>query len=220
MSNRISSNWNTYNSDSANFFNKIFFLDLMALAYEKLLKRASFKKPISIIELGCGTGYTSYRISRMIPTKKITLVDSNAHMINIAKRTFLNVACKKEFIQKDFFKLNLKQKYDLVHSGGVVEHFNDDKRKKLINLHAELVAPDGYCIIYAPTPTFSYRLVRRISEMLGLWNFPDEVPIRKTQLIREVQEAGLTVLGSNYFWRLFLTEVGVLAKKPKDWSKL
>jgi cyclopropane fatty-acyl-phospholipid synthase-like methyltransferase len=157
-------------------------------AYRELLTETKFKAPISILELGSGTGYTTLQISKRIPTNKITLVDYNHKMLDISRKTLIPAKCKKEFIQKNIFHLNLREKFDLVHSAGLVEHFGGQKKKQIFKLHAQLTKPGGYCIIYAPTPTISYRIIRKTAELLGAWIFADEIPLTEKELVQEVKK--------------------------------
>ena len=129
-------------------------------AYSDLLKSIEFDKPIDILELGCGTGYINRWLYKRYKVNKITLIDSNKKMLNIAKQTLSDVSCKKEFIHKDFFNFETDGKYDIVHSQGVIEHFEPQDRHKLLTRHFSLTKPGGYCIVYSPTPTKFYLFFR------------------------------------------------------------
>jgi len=59
-------------------------------AYADLLRGVSFDKPIKIIELGCGTGYHTSRMTRMYPVAKVTLVDFNANVIEDTKASSIS----------------------------------------------------------------------------------------------------------------------------------
>lgn len=209
---RTPTDWNKYKSDSDSFFHRIF-LESVTKAYAGLLKHAKFREPITILELGCGTGYTNKWLCRKYKVKKITLVDSNERMLNIAAKTLSKELCKKEFIKADFFRLKSEEKYDLVHSQGVIEHFEPKKRLELLKKHADLTKAEGYCVIYFPTPTFTYVLLRKIMEILGIWIFHDEVPLKKGTVTEEMESFGLKEVKGNYLSRFFLTEYGVLFKK-------
>ncbi|MFQ6012038.1 MAG: class I SAM-dependent methyltransferase [Thermoplasmata archaeon] len=186
----------------------------MYRGYRDLLRLAHFPEPVSILELGAGTGYTTLRLCRTLPVRKVTLVDSNASMLEAARRILDGVRCVKAFLREDVLDLALAERFDLVHSAGLVEHFATTDRKRLLRLHADHTRTGGYCIVYAPTPTLSYRFWRRMAEGLKVWLFTDEVPLPEARLVGEVREAGLEVLGTNHFWRGFLTEAGILARKP------
>ena len=210
-----SSDWDRYaHYTPSNPLIRWLFLDLMYRGYRDLLRRAQFSGPISVLELGAGTGYTTLKLSESLPIRKITLVDANPSMLRTARDTLKEVACEKTFLHENVLELPLAERFDLVHSAGLVEHFETPDRKQLLRVHADRTRPGGYCIVYAPTPTLSYRFWRRLAEGMNVWLYTDEVPLAEDLLVREVGEAGLGVLGTNHFWRGFLTEVGVIAHKP------
>lgn len=214
MPRRVTTDWDSYaHFDPSNPLVRKLFLDSMFKAYRGLLRHVSFDGPVSILELGSGTGYITQRITRLMPTRRITLVDSNRKMLEIARQTLAAVECEKQFIHSDFFELDLDEGYDLVHSAGVVEHFEDSRRAELLRLHASSLLDGGYCIVYAPTPTPAYRFWRDVAEALDIWPYHDEVPLTRERLVREAGAAGLRVLSVNTFWDYFLTEVGFIASR-------
>ncbi|MFQ5907543.1 MAG: class I SAM-dependent methyltransferase [Thermoplasmata archaeon] len=192
----------------------------MYRGYRDLLGRANFTGPISVLELGAGTGYTTLRLCEKLPVRKVTLVDSNGAMLRTAEGTLDGVRCEKTFLEEDVLDLALEERFDLVHSAGLVEHFETRDRRKLLELHADRTRPGGYCIVYAPTPTLSYRFWRRLAEGMNVWLYTDEVPLPRDVLVREVAEAGLEVLGTNHFWRGFLTEAGVIARRRNSQGRV
>ncbi|MDX1534596.1 MAG: class I SAM-dependent methyltransferase, partial [Thermoplasmata archaeon] len=199
-----SSDWDRYaHYTPSNPVIRWLFLDLMYRGYQDLLRRAHFSGPISVLELGAGTGYTTLRLCQALPVEKVTLVDSNPAMLTTARGTLEGLACEKAFLQTDVLELPVEARFDLVHSAGLVEHFETPERKRLLQLHADLTRPGGYCIVYAPTPTRSYQFWRRLAEGMNVWLYTDEVPLPEDLLVREVGEAGLGVLGTNRFWRGF-----------------
>jgi len=210
--------WNKYlHNRPSNPFVRWFFLDVVVNAYKQLLKYASFPDHSSILELGSGTGYVTKEMSVLLKSKRVTLVDSNPGMLNISKTTFKNIPVKAEFIKSDFFVLDIREKFNLVHSGGVLEHFDQKKQFELVKLHSDLLLPGGYCIIFVPTPTLSYRVSRKLAEIMHLWKYTDEIPMTESELIKIVQKAGLKVLATNYYWKnSWLSEVGVIAQKQKS----
>lgn len=190
-----------------------FFTDAMFQGYRALLRHATFGDAISILELGAGTGSTSRCLAESFPTQKITLVDSNPAMLEAAQRALRGLSCDKAFIEGDLLDLALDERFDLVHSAGLVEHFWGDDQRRVLQVHADLTQRGGYCVIYAPTPTLAYRFWRGLAEGLNLWLFTDEVPLQEGVLIREVERTGLQVLSANRIWRAGLTQAGVLAAK-------
>jgi len=102
---------------------------------------------------------------------------------------------------------------DFVFSVGLVEHFPEEQTRLAIRRHFELAKPGGLVLITFPTPTLSYRLIRRAAEKLGLWRFPDERPIQLEDAVRLCAEHG-EILAKRLNRAILLTQGIVLARKP------
>ena len=102
---------------------------------------------------------------------------------------------------------------DLVFSVGLVEHFSEEQTKIAIRRHFELAKPGGLVLITFPVPTFSYRIIRRAAEMLGIWRFPDERPIRLEDAVALCAEHG-EILAKRLNRAILLTQGIVLVRKP------
>lgn len=160
--------------------------------YKKLLKNLDLESP-RIIELGCGSGRTSLALAKLFKGT-VTLVDNSKTAIIKAKQTFYNQNINVKFIMGDLFSLKLEGGYDLVHSEGLIEHFSEKQLNKLIKLHGLLCKPDGYAIIFAPTPSKTYKMWRFIQERLSVWYYGDEKPILGDELKTLCERNGLRVL--------------------------
>jgi hypothetical protein len=96
----------------------------------------------------------------------------------------------------------------------LIEHFPEDQIDKAVKAHFDLLADNGIVIITFPTPTFLYELTRFFSDLLGIWIFHDEVPIRMGEGRRRVEKFG-HVLYSKINWPIFLTQ-GIIAARVSD----
>jgi cyclopropane fatty-acyl-phospholipid synthase-like methyltransferase len=179
-------------------------------AYDSLLRGFSFSHPIKIVELGCGTGYHTLQMARRYPVSKVTLVDFNTSVIEDTERRFAGLDCEKEFLLSDLFKLELGEKYDIVHSQGLLEHYTPEERKRLIQLHRDLLAPEGIALILVPTPSLVYRFWRGLLEKLHQWIYPDETAIPRAEFARELEESGLEILKIQ---GCHLMEVGAVCRR-------
>lgn len=179
-------------------------------AYANLLRGFSFSRPIKIIELGCGTGYHTLQMTRLYPVSKVTLVDFNASVVEDTRQRFSRLKCEKEFLLRDLFNLDLDEKYDIVHSQGLLEHYTPEERKRLICLHRDLLSPDGLAVILVPTPSLAYRFWRGLLERLHLWIYPDETAISKAEFTRELESGGLEILRMQ---GCHLLEVGAVCRR-------
>lgn len=179
-------------------------------AYAALLQGISFGKPIKIIELGCGTGYHTSQMTKLYPVSKVTLVDANASVIDDTRERLSCLKCEKEFVLQDLFSFEVSEKYDIVHSQGLLEHFTPDEQQKLICLHRDLLKPNGIAVILVPTPSLSYRLWRGFLEKLRLWIYPDEIAISREELTTALEANGLEILKMQI---CHLTEIGAVCRR-------
>ncbi len=85
--------------------------------------------PIRIIDLGCGTGTISMRISEKFPNSKIVCLDIASNMIQIAKHK-LSQHKDAEFLVGDFSKIDFEGKFDVVVSSLALHHLDTDNDKK------------------------------------------------------------------------------------------
>lgn len=160
-------------------------------AYKNLLDNR-IKKPI-ILELGCGTGQISARMIKRYGGKA-TLIDYSRNALEIAKQSFRMHGLPVKAVISDVFKYRSKEKYDLVHSEGLIEHFKGKRQKELVNIHKRFVRQGGYVLISVPCTTWYYRLWRRFQEKRGKWNFGYEKPMTPDELKRLMKACGLDVI--------------------------
>ncbi|MBN1862402.1 MAG: class I SAM-dependent methyltransferase [Dehalococcoidales bacterium] len=182
-------------------------------AYASLLHGFSFQEPVKIIELGCGTGYHTMQMTKLYPVSKVTLVDFNDSVIKDTERRFSAIECEKEFLLGDLFKLKLDEKYHIVHSQGLLEHYTPEERKRLIRLHRDLLAPNGIAVILVPTPSLPYRFWRGLLEKLNQWIYPDETAISRAEFTEELKSSGLEILRIQ---GCHLMEVGAVCRRRPD----
>lgn len=185
-------------------------LGLIWKAYSDLLSGVHFKAPTKIIELGCGTAYNTLQMTKLFQVDKVTLVDSNPNVLAIAEKKLSCLKCEREFLLQDLFSLDLTEKYDIVHSQGLLEHYSLEQKRKLIHLHKELLTANGVTIIIVPTPSLAYRFWRGTMEMMHLWIYPDETAISEAEFKAELEYSGLQILKLK---RYHLTELGAICKE-------
>lgn len=169
----------------------------------------------SIIELGGGNSSFCDTIMHHLFAQFYTVVDSNPRgtllfwMKHPDSDNYTNVCA--DILTLDAASL---EPADLVFSVGLVEHFPEDQTMIAIRRHFELTKPGGLVLITFPVPTFSYRLIRRAAEMLGIWRFPDERPIRLEDAVCLCAEHG-EIIDARLNRAILLTQGIVLARKPR-----
>lgn len=112
-------------------------------------KYASNKK---IMELGAGTGVLALYISSL-SNNKVDALDKDHDMISLSKRYFLSKFENSNinYLCDDIRNINVKEKYDVCYSIGILEHYNDDEIIELIN---KQISISEYVIFGIPTKYF------------------------------------------------------------------
>ena len=148
-----------------------------------------------VIELGCGSGEITARIIKMYGGSA-TLVDNSKEAVILASKNFKKYKIKAKFIQKDLFKFKPQEKFDIVHSEGLIEHFLGEKRNKIIEVHKKCVKKDGFIIISVPRPVWYYKIAKWLLEKVNKWPFGFEHAINSYELKEILENNGLRVLES------------------------
>ena len=79
-------------------------------AFEKLFKKFCKKRPMTILDVGCGTGSHSLLFSER--GYSVTGIDISKRMIELAKRKASKEGSNVEFIAQDMRKLDLSKRFD------------------------------------------------------------------------------------------------------------
>jgi len=165
--------------------------------YLKLLKCKKLPKKINIIELGSGTGKLSLKLYKFFNNCKCTLVDYSKSALELSKRKFKeNNIHNQNFIYANVLEFKTKKKYDIVHSGGLIEHFSGSELNKIVRKHVELCKKNGLIIIMVPAPLLWYKLYRKTMECLGKWPKNIETPMDEHYLVQLTEKNGIKVLDS------------------------
>ncbi len=162
----------------------------------------------------CGGGNSCFvnGFRERLYIKVYDIIDNCELAVELARenRAITNAYCID--LLKESNEENLKQKYNLVYSVGLVEHFSDEERQKIIFHHFAMCEEGGYVLITAPTPTLKYRFIRKCMELMHVWQFWDETPLTVEQLRTDVEKFGEIVFcGINK--KLPLTQAVILVRK-------
>lgn len=109
-------------------------------------------------------------------------------------------------------KLAKIQAAKLCFSVGLIEHFDEKGTRDSIRSHFECTEPGGWVLMTYPTPTWLYRITRKIAELLGIWKFHDERPLTPKEVLGEVARYG-KIIRHEIIWPIFLTQGIVLCQK-------
>ena len=187
---------NGFSSPFLNYFSKLG-TEACWKMYSDLLNLCTFNSNPRILELGAGSGSMTLRILKKIKGTA-TLVDYSRNALYVAKKNALKegLADKISFIQDDVFNFIPKGKYDLVHSGGLIEHFPIPLICELVKKHAAHVKVNGYIILMTPAPVWWYKATRKFLEGVRWWPQDFETAFNKKMLEHLVETNNLNVLKS------------------------
>jgi ubiquinone/menaquinone biosynthesis C-methylase UbiE len=178
-------------------------------AYKILLRNVNLKSP-SILELGAGSGINSLTIAKILKARKITLVDFNEEALKTGERTFKNTGLNVKCLKRDIFDLDLEERFDIVHSEGLLEHFYGRKRVEAFKKHVEFCKEKGFIIIFVPFKGIQYTLSKIFSRSLNKWIWNEE-PFSLKELLELYDLFNLKILGK--YVSPLMHEIGILARK-------
>ena len=98
------------------------------------------KKPLSILEVGCGNGWLSAKIAD-VPGAKVTSIDTNTLELQQAQKVFTgknNLTFKENLIEEE---IKAENKYDIVVFAASIQYFSS--LKKVIEQALSLLNDDG-----------------------------------------------------------------------------
>jgi hypothetical protein len=170
------------------------------------------RSEIKIAELGGANSCFYETIDKEFSPSKYLIVDNNRMGLDKTIER-LNKAKNIELKYEDILDTEEKsEKFDVVFSVGLIEHFSPDETMKCIAAHFCYLKNKGICIITFPTPTWLYKITRKCSELLGLWIFYDERPLTMHEVLNEVKKYGI-IKHESITWPIFLTQGVILAIK-------
>jgi hypothetical protein len=200
--------WNTYYTHpnkTAQFTRKI-----TGRVLVHYIKKYVGTNDFTIVELGGGNSCFFELLEQSFSPREYIVVDNNqAGLSKFIERTgeYKHVSA----YYGDVLDMNLSLKADLVFSIGLIEHFSVEETRKAIMSHFKVAGAGGIVIMSFPTPTALYRLTRKASELMGLWIFHDERPLRINEVINMANKYG-EVLDQRMIWSIFLTQGVIVAK--------
>jgi malonyl-CoA O-methyltransferase len=81
-----------------------------------------FNQEVTILEIGCGTGYLTQLLCEKFPKATITAVDLSSGMIELAKQKVIED--RVSFICGDVEEISIERHYDLIISNATFQWFN------------------------------------------------------------------------------------------------
>lgn len=178
---------------------------------DNIKKYLDKKENISIAELGGGNSSFYTYLREILNFSEFHNIDNNDTGLNRFKKRTEND--KGIFLYKDD-ALNLQTdiKVDVVFSYGLIEHFDEENTKKVIESHFQILNPGGLAIISYPTPTWLYKLSRGFAELFRFWIYHDERPLKLEEVKKTLDNHG-EFLYEKILWYVMATQQLTVTKK-------
>jgi cyclopropane fatty-acyl-phospholipid synthase-like methyltransferase len=173
-------------------------------------------RPLSILEIGGANSCFIDRIVGDLAPGRYDVMDSNELGLDLLRRRLDNgriAATAVAAAKGDVLDPTFERSYDVVYSVGLIEHFSPENTAKAVASHFGALASGGLAVITFPTPTFLYKVVRRLAELMGLWIFHDERPILLDEFAAAARDHG-SIVSARILWPLVLTQYCVALRKP------
>ncbi|MFA5029365.1 MAG: methyltransferase domain-containing protein [Patescibacteria group bacterium] len=127
------------------------------------------------LELGCGTATLGLKLAHYV--KAYTGFDIALNALQEAEKNFRNSGLSNfSFAIKDITNFDCEQRFDVVWSQGLIEHFPEPA--KLIDAHLQACKRGGKVIISVPARNsyhYIWYLLTRPKWLRRFWPWPDEI---------------------------------------------
>lgn len=175
-----------------------------------LFQRLPAAVPKRIIEFGGGDSCFFGAVREQFPQTFYLVVDKSTEGI----RRFLagKERSNCDALQADLLANPSLPQADLVYSVGLIEHFTPEETARIIDAHFAATNPGGVVVITYPTPTWLYRVIRGLAEMIGVWRFHDERPLHFREVGPQMEKHG-ELLYRKINWFIGLTQEIVAVRK-------
>lgn len=146
--------------------------------------------PASVLELGCGSGLEILSVLAA-HGYKVTGLDIEQDVLDFAKSNFDKLGLHADFIHGDMFDIEIEQKFDLVYSVGVIEHFmTHEKIIKAVEIHKKF--SKEWVVLLVPSQ-FVYDEAKKLNTFS---NTPDWIAMSVEDLTNIARKAGLEIINT------------------------
>jgi len=152
-----------------------------------------------LVELGGANSCFLETIRRAISPGEYHVIDTNAYGLSLLEGRGVVAH------QQSCLDLRLDLKADAVFSIGLIEHFDRAGTRKAVESHFALIKPGGCAVISYPTPTWLYRAARWVAEAAGWWQFPDERPLDREEVVEAARGLGVVEF-EKILWPVVFTQ--------------
>jgi 2-polyprenyl-3-methyl-5-hydroxy-6-metoxy-1,4-benzoquinol methylase len=162
--------------------------------FSRVNKDLSEIKGLKIAEVGCGTGTMSLVLALM--GAEATLIDMDERALEAARKMFALYGLSARFVAANAAQApaeELRNKFDYVSSGGLIEHFDEEDRLKVMAYHWALLKKGGAAMINVPNRLSPFYCAwKALSKFLGQWTIEKDLPFDRWGLLAAGRKTGFT----------------------------
>ena len=166
----------------------------------------------SILEFGGANSCFIDQIIAQVEPARYDVIDNNRLGLELLKSRYMGDDRVSAIYGDVLSTSEPNAPYDIVFSVGLIEHFDPAGTAAAVAAHFRYLRPGGTAIITFPTPTWLYRIVRKLAEATHSWIFFDERPLRLAEFERAVANLG-EIKSARILWPLILTQYCVVTRK-------
>ncbi len=154
-------------------------------ALKKILNNIKLSKEAKIVELGCGSG-SMLSFFRKLGYQNTIGIDIFESSLALCKRLF-NLNKGKDVFLMDAFNIKFEDNsFDLVFSGGMIEHYKDPG--KIVKNHCRI--SKSRVLIIQPDHESLLGKIKRIKQKIGLASWEDEYLYKHKDYIKIFSKFG------------------------------
>ncbi len=163
-------------------------------------------EPISVLDLGCGTGLELRWIFAQAPNAKLTCVDVSENMLKVLQRTYRERCDQIRLIQDSYVRWPFGQdQYDYVVSVMTMHHFVSEDKVALYKKIRQALKPGGQYIEgdYVVSPEKERELLETYWQLCGDDQADEGLYHVDVPCSLEVQKQLFETAGFQHFYVLF-----------------
>jgi SAM-dependent methyltransferase len=172
-------------------------------------------RPCAVLEAGSGSGHVTARLAAL--GYPVTLLDRSPEALRVAGECLAAVGAQGTTLQVDFLTAERDgfvrdAGFDLVWSGGVLEHFPQPEQVAWLQACARACRPGGAVVQFVPyAGCVTYRLARAFLEAQRAWPYGDERPVDSLAHVSHESVPALAfqfeeTISAEAGWRMFGTD--------------
>ncbi|MEI6477596.1 MAG: class I SAM-dependent methyltransferase [bacterium] len=182
--------------------------------------------PLTILDLGVGTGQTGLALLTKFPQATLHGVDISSHMLSQAESRLEKVRSRVTLEEQDIASLTVSDHYDVCVAVLSVHHLNEPQKQVLFKILSDCLMPGGILVI-GDIVTFDnpgiaalrleewkQHLMKNLGEEQGKYWFEnhleEDLPSSVTRQISWLQQAGFTKVQAS--WE-YMNYAVIVAKK-------